>query len=213
MSFAWFYIFSVEILPGQVSKMTSKEIRQVSRKKRNALSEEDRAWKNLCIMKNLRSLSILKCYSSFLCFYPIGSEVNILPFYEELLSNGKALFFPKTDLLKHELSFIRIRDFSEFEAGTMNIPEPTGDDIWDPACKTLSFTPGLAFDWTGHRIGYGGGFYDRFFTAHKEILRMALAYELQIEKEIPAEAWDQPMDYIISDKKIRKTLKGDFRHE
>ena len=42
---------------------------------------------------------------------------------------------------------------------------------------------------------------------------MALAYELQIEKEIPAEAWDQPMDYIISEKKIRKTLKGDFRHE
>ena len=73
------------------------------------------------------------------------------------------------------------------------------------SCKdtfALVLMPGLAFDREGHRIGYGGGFYDRFLEAHPGLSRVALAFEFQIKAQVPYEAFDICPEKIVTEKRI-----------
>ena len=64
--------------------------------------------------------------------------------------------------------------------------------------------PGLAFDRDGNRLGYGGGFYDRYLGEHKEIIGAALSYDFQLVDRLPAENHDRPVDYIVTPGEIMK---------
>lgn len=68
--------------------------------------------------------------------------------------------------------------------------------------RILSITPGLVFDRALHRIGYGGGFYDRFYAAHPEIYKTAVAFSCQIAPSVPQEMHDIPVDCIVTEKEI-----------
>jgi len=96
-----------------------------------------------------------------------------------------------------------IKSFDELKKGTFGILEPPQDRFRKVRISEfdLVIVPGIAFDLTGHRIGFGGGFYDSFLgsiTATK----IALAYEFQIVDEIPTRAEDVKIDILVTEKSV-----------
>jgi len=97
---------------------------------------------------------------------------------------------------------VRISSFSDIDF-TEKIPQPKKYRIIAWEVVNLSITPGVAFDIYGHRIGMGGGFYDRFFSVFKKIFKVALSFDFQVlDEKLPVEENDHKMDVIITENGI-----------
>ncbi len=187
----------------------NKELRIYHKQLRDNMALNEKNIETNEIINNLLALleSDFKGADIFLCFYPFKSEINLLPFYNKLLNEGKKLYFPKSDLRTHKLYFYQISDLEEdFNLGCYNIMEPN-DKL--PAFKmendmVIAITPGLIFDYNFNRIGYGGGFYDRFFESNDKIIRVAPTFSNQLVSELKVESHDLPMDYIVTGNHILK---------
>ncbi len=142
-----------------------------------------------------------------LCYYPLSDEIKLISTYEKLLADDFPLFFPKT-YPDGSMEFYRITDLSsQLKEGAFHVMEPTNfsekynyEDI--PFNQTFMITPGLIFDESCHRMGFGKGFYDRFLSEKSGIIKCAAAYDLQVLPEIPVNSWDVPMDIVITEKRI-----------
>ena len=98
-----------------------------------------------------------------------------------------------------DMIFYKLTDFAQLEKGYFGIPEPAGGEIvqWEDAMMVM---PGVAFDRENHRVGYGGGFYDRFLEKHPCIRRVAVAFEFQMLPEVPTEPTDISPEIIVTEK-------------
>ena len=88
----------------------------------------------------------------------------------------------------------------DFTLSSYGIREPIGQAYAGEVDFVI--TPLLAVDRKGNRLGYGGGYYDKYFEKHPNALRIAYCFDFQIVDETYAEAWDKPMDYIVTDKQV-----------
>ncbi len=119
---------------------------------------------------------------------------------------GKKVFIPKVE--GDIMNFYEIHDIKECVSGFRGIPEPPVDakcfsmSTDGPQDETLVILPGLGFDPKGRRIGYGGGYYDKYLEANTNCMKMAIAYDIQCVDDIPVEETDIPMDVIITDEQI-----------
>ena len=137
-----------------------------------------------------------------LCFYPIRDEVPLLPAYQRW-SARYSLFFPVTG--RQEITFYRVSGMEEtaFSPGAMGIPEPV-DRTRAFSTKhytTMAIVPGLAFDTCSMgRIGYGGGYYDRFLAQHPAVFKVGVCFSFQLVEHLPMREWDVPMDAIVTER-------------
>ena len=98
--------------------------------------------------------------------------------------------------------FYRLTGFSQLESGYFGIPEPKEDGekvFWEEAMMVM---PGVAFDVNCNRVGYGGGFYDRFLEKHPEVCRVAVGFSFQILPEVPTEPTDIRPQVIVTEENI-----------
>ena len=128
-------------------------------------------------------------------YLPYNQEVRTVPMLEKALRDGKRVAVPK--VIGDDMKFIYMTDLSAVEAGYAGIPEPiaNGPEADDPTALVLM--PGLAFDPQGHRIGYGGGFYDRFLAEEPNHPTLALCYDFQMFPELQTEEFDIPVDIVL----------------
>ena len=170
--------------------------REMSARKR-ALSEAEIAARSavlaekLCHAPQYLSAKALYIYLSF------NQEVRTKPIIERAWAEGKRVAVPK--VFGDELRFIWLERFDQLTAGFFGIEEPAADGpvADDPAA--LIVLPGLAFDREGRRLGYGGGFYDRYLRAHPGHPTLALCYDFQLLPHLDAEAHDIPADAVLTD--------------
>ena len=132
---------------------------------------------------------------SVFIYYSIGSEVATQRIIDAALKCGKAVYLPRCSK-KGEMHAIRIASLDDLKPGMYLIPEPVGTDELQGA-PDLTIAPGLAFDRRGGRMGYGGGYYDRFL-ANANTTAAALAYTCQVIERVPTGAHDAPVNYIIT---------------
>jgi 5-formyltetrahydrofolate cyclo-ligase len=92
---------------------------------------------------------------------------------------------------------VYITDLSQVEKGFCGIPEPVFDEPIAQDKTALVLMPGLAFDREGHRLGYGGGYYDKYFCNEPEHPMVALCYSFQMVDKLETEAFDIPVDLVI----------------
>ena len=107
-----------------------------------------------------------------------------------------------------DLEFRQPRDRTAFHRNHLSIEEPVPgkSTLLDLALPAVIFCPALAVDGQGNRLGMGQGFYDRFFAKHPDILRVGVVFHVQFSADpLPAESWDQAMDWIVSEKMILRT--------
>lgn len=128
-------------------------------------------------------------------YLPYNQEVRTVPMLQQALRDGKRVAVPK--VFGDEMKFIYLEDLSQVEAGYAGIPEPVTDGPVANDSTALVLMPGLAFDREGHRIGYGGGFYDRFLAMEPEHPTVALCYEFQMVDHLETEEFDMPVDCVL----------------
>jgi len=180
-------------------------LRQITRGKRDALDRDERERKALAIKKRLFDLPEFKNAEAILFYAAFGSEVPTLKMMEEGLELGKKIILPVTDIKTKNLIPHRVLDLKGLKISKYGIPEPApqSSDHYKPGFIDLVIVPGMVFDQCGHRIGYGGGYYDRFLSKiETSVPRLSIAFEVQIVPKIPAESHDLPVDKIITEKRV-----------
>lgn len=183
--------------------MTAEELRRKYKNIRDAISAEDRAKFSDRIVKALTdSWDVsMKGECDFLMYYPKGSEVSLLPLGEWILSKGFNLYFPVTK--KDGIHFYQVHDLDGFTEGSFGVMEPV--DRSNEFIKTVggvSFTPGLVFDRHLHRVGYGGGYYDRFYQRYPDIVRVGVCFSSCLAEDIVHEDWDKRMSVCVTEKEV-----------
>lgn len=128
-------------------------------------------------------------------YLPYNQEVRTVPILQQALADGKRVAVPKC--YGDKMRFIYLEDLSQVEKGYCGIPEPIADEPVADDKTALVLMPGLAFDPQGHRMGYGGGFYDKFLEKEPNHPTIALCYGFQMLEHLETEAHDIPVDTVL----------------
>ena len=138
---------------------------------------------------------------TILGFASFGAELPTDPVMRWVLSSGRRLLVPYVD--GRRLSAAEVRDLEELAPGYRGIREPVERTPVDPADAAAVLVPGVAFDETGRRLGYGGGFYDAFLAGIAAgVPRIGLCFDLQVVDEVPASPNDEPVDLIVTERRV-----------
>ncbi len=188
-----------------------KRLREKLLKRRDSIPPEQKALQETSIEKRLFELDNFKKANSILMYVSFRSEVSTRKFLDDIHKMGKKLILPLVDARHKVLKLYEVKDNSELAPGYMGIPEPDVRENRRVTIKDIDLVviPGTGFDLQGHRLGYGGGYYDRLLGYESKQLAevehiptVALAFEEQIGKKIPAEPHDIQVDMIITDKRL-----------
>lgn len=186
--------------------VTKRELRKQIFQRRDRLSGEEIREYSRQIARRLYGLPEYRESRVIMFFLSFRSEVDTRSMVEESLARGKEVLVPKALPDSRELIASRLLDCREDLApGAYGIPEPKESAlrVVDPLQIDLLIVPGVAFSEDGRRLGYGGGYYDRFFgRLRPEVPLLALAFELQIVPEVPVQPWDRPVDLIVTEKRV-----------
>lgn len=129
-------------------------------------------------------------------YMPYNQEVRTVPMLERALREGKQVAVPK--VYGDTMRFILVSDLTRMEKSSMGIPEPIDDGPVADDPTALVLMPGLAFTVRGDRMGYGGGYYDKFLSAEPDHPTVALCYDFQILESLPTEEYDIPVDLVLT---------------
>ena len=133
--------------------------------------------------KLIREPAIAECDK--ICLYmPINNEVDVTLLVDRLRSLGKTLYIPKIG--GHNMHFHKYEADTELSPGSFGIPEPVDSEMLVADEKTLIVMPGAGFSKDRDRIGYGGGYYDRYIKKHSDAKAIAVCYEFQVLEQVPA---------------------------
>ena len=175
--------------------MNKQELRKTIRDQKRAMTEEMIVSKSEKLGELFAASELYKNAKSIYGYLPYNQEVRTVAMLEQALKDGKRVAVPKC--YGDEMRFIYMEDLSLVENGYANIPEPIADDPVAEDKTALVLMPGMAFTKDGKRMGYGGGFYDKFLAAEPNHPTVALCYEFQMVEDLPTEEYDIPVDCVL----------------
>ena len=176
--------------------MNKKEMRAIIRAKKRAMTESQIVSASARLGEQFRECELYKNAKTIYGYLPYNQEVRTVPMLEQAIRDGKRVAVPKC--YDRDMKFIYITDFAkEVAPGYANIPEPIADEPVADDKTALVLMPGLAFDPQGHRIGYGGGFYDRFLADEPDHPTLALCYGFQMVDHLETEEFDIPVNMVL----------------
>lgn len=173
-----------------------KELRSFYVKKRKESFSKE---KSIAISKKVTALDEYKSANNILCYASYNSEVDTFWLMEKILTEGKSLYLPRCVTATHEMEICNVSSLDELSDGAYGIKEPTGNGVCVPL--DLVIVPMVAFDREKNRLGYGGGYYDRFL-AKTDAVRVGIAFSEQESDKLIGEPTDIPMDIIITEKEV-----------
>ena len=188
--------------------MDKKTIRKKIIAERDEMDFDVKQAKDELIVNKFLELGFIDKYDNIFSYVNFGSEIDVGKIPSTILEKGKNLFVPYVDVKSKQMYLCQITDLStDLEKGhygilepKKNLRKPVNSDIID-----CVISPGVAFTAKKDRTGYGGGYYDRFYSSLKQRpFIVALAYDFQILESLPTESFDVPVDMIITEKKIIK---------
>ncbi len=182
--------------------MKKKELRLKLIRERLELAEEEVEELSGKAHKNLFQLREFEQVRSLILYFGIKNEVKTGGIFRKSKDLGKRIYFPR--IVGRGLEFRRVKNLSELKPGRFSIPAPgsTSEEIGVEDADLLVL-PGVAFDRTGYRIGYGGGYYDQALSKRDgKGLSVGLAYDFQILDEIPRDKGDRRVDIVVTESKI-----------
>lgn len=156
--------------------------------------KSDKIHKKLLVEESIKKAQVIGItLSSF-------PEVDTWGLIEELWKRGKRVVVPKCEPLTRGMTFYEIESFGQLEVVYMKLNEPIPNVTKKIEALLIGvlIVPGIVFNKKGYRIGFGGGYYDRFLSGYDGIT-IALAFNNQIVEEVPVERYDLPVDYILTE--------------
>ena len=177
--------------------MDKNEVRQLIKAYRQKLTDEDVKIQSRLIIDRLKKSDIYKTSENVFLYISYNREVDTYMLLSQCFMDGKKVYAPKV-LSKTDMEFYCIQNEHDLVSGYMGIMEPSDSCEKADTRDGLFIMPGLAFDYDFHRIGYGGGFYDRYLSEDNTFIKAALAFDFQLLESIPYEEHDLKPDYIIT---------------
>lgn len=175
--------------------MNKQELRQAIRAQKRAMTEEDILRRSEILAEKFARSDAYRAAKTIYGYLPYNQEVRTVPMLRRALEEGKRVAVPK--VYGDDMKFIYLDDLSQVAKGYAGIPEPVADGPVAQDETALVLMPGLAFDRAGHRIGYGGGFYDKFLAGEPHHPTVALCYDFQVMDRLETEEFDIPVDLVI----------------
>ena len=175
--------------------MDKKELRAQIRALKRAMTEEQIVEASARLGELFAASAQYKEAKTIYGYLPYNQEVRTVPMLEQALRDGKRVAVPKC--YGNEMRFIYMDDLSKVAPGYADIPEPIADEPVADDKTALVLMPGMAFTKNGDRMGYGGGFYDKFLAAEPEHPTVALCYAFQMVESLPTEEYDIPVDCVL----------------
>jgi 5-formyltetrahydrofolate cyclo-ligase len=178
---------------------TKAELRRQIKEKKRQLTKDEMLENSQIIIEKLMSQPEYQTSSRLYAYVSYNQEVSTHTLIEMALQDGKTVLVPKVygDVMKYH----EIHSMQELKPGAYGILEPECEEP-DYVHEGLLLLPGLAFDYNRHRMGYGGGFYDKYLSEYPNHTKIALAYDFQLLRTIPEEEHDIPADMIITEQHI-----------
>ena len=175
--------------------MDKKELRRQIREKKRAMTEAQIVAASERLGELFLNCPEYQAAKTIYGYLPYNQEVRTVPMLEQAMKDGKRVAVPKC--YGDQMRFIYMEDLSLVDNGYANIPEPIADEPVADDPTALVLMPGLAFTEEGNRMGYGGGFYDKFLAAEPNHPTVALCYSFQMVEDIPTEDYDIPVDRVL----------------
>ena len=176
--------------------ITKDQARMYIKAERSRRLPEELRKDSLAVCRRLIDSDCFRNASSVFAYASLSGEVETCYLSEKILACGKILALPK--VTGSDMTFYRIEDLTKLSRGAMGILEPDESlGALTPGKEDLIVMPGLAFDRQKHRVGYGGGYYDRYLQRWPEGHRIALAFSFQILEDLEHTACDICPEQII----------------
>lgn len=176
------------------------QLKQLNREERSKIESQ--------LLNKLTNMNEWSKAKSIAITMSMGAEWKTQPIIEKAWAEGKRVAIPKSIHDTKELHYYIITSFTQVETGYYGIEEPDPNqasrvfkDDFD-----LVIVPGVAFMKNGYRIGFGGGYYDRFLSDYRGPT-VSLVDDLQLVERFPVEAYDVPVDKLVMPKQIITTQK------
>lgn len=183
-----------------LNKINKKAIRKEIFQRRKAASQESLDdWSNKIVEKVLQTQMYKEC-STIYTYVAYKREVETKGLILQAWKDGKKVAVPRVE--GEVMNFYYITSLDELENSDMGIPEPKPVNPADDEFA-LMVMPGVAFDKNMNRIGYGGGYYDRYLEEHTNLKRLAIAFEFQfVDGPLPTEPTDICPEMIITEENV-----------
>jgi 5-formyltetrahydrofolate cyclo-ligase len=181
-------------------RAAKQALRQSVLARRATLSATTTAGWSAAIADRVLNLPELQDPSFCFCYIGMPGEVETRALIDALVAAGHALAVPwQPD--RTTMQACVFPGWQQMRPAAMGIPVPVNPTVC-PDAISIALTPGLAFSPAGGRLGYGAGYYDRWFARHPRARRIALAFDCMLSAEVPLEAHDQPMQVIVTESQI-----------
>ena len=178
--------------------MDKKALRREIGAKKRALSAAEIEARSAVLAKMLYATEQYRAARSLYAYLSFNQEVRTNPIIQRAWADGKRVAVPK--VVGDEMVFIWIDSFEGLAPqGAFHIMEPIEDGPIADDATALILMPGLAFDPQGHRVGYGGGYYDRYLAEQPHHPTVALCYDFQLYDHLDVDDYDVPVDVVITD--------------
>lgn len=183
-------------------KEAKKALRAQMTARRKALTPECRAAASQQMLQKLYALPVYQRAETVFLYASMPDEVQLYDLMERALAAGKTVCLPLITG-KGTMAAVRLPSMAALVTGQFGIltVDKSKRELVAAECIDLIIVPGAAFDRSGHRLGLGAGFYDRFMTAKApQAYRCALAFDCQLAAEVPVEPHDALVQHIITEK-------------
>ncbi len=206
--------FNSKILQSNSPK--NKIRREIQEKRQGLLIKDMNEWQKGIVRHAIHSpliKEVIENCTTFMVYASFGNEVGTEQLINDLIRLGKKVSLPLIrDMKNRKMVAIAISDFArQTQLNPFGIPEPFYEKNRETHASSLDviFTPGLAFDLDLNRLGYGGGFYDRYINQLRpDCIKIGLSFEFQIYGKLPITDYDRPMDIVITEERILRKTNG-----
>ncbi|MBU6504322.1 MAG: 5-formyltetrahydrofolate cyclo-ligase [Betaproteobacteria bacterium] len=179
------------------------ELRAAVLARRDAIPEAQRDTRSRELSRQVTALPEFAAARTVMAYMPMGSEFDTRPLLQAVLSRGARLVLPRVERATKTLALHAVADLdASLQAGVWGIREPDPQRCPLASLGEVDFIlmPGAAFDRQRHRMGYGGGFYDKLLSRpERRAITVAVAFVEQLVAEVPVEPHDVPVDILVSD--------------
>ena len=179
-------------------KRQKRALRREARARRDGLSPEERERMSDEVAENVVALPAVADATTVMAFSSFGSEVDTGPIIERLERDGRRVSLPRVE--GRDIVAVAYRSGDRVIPTSFGAMEPAGGEKVAPEEIDLVIVPGLAFDRSGHRVGYGRGFYDRYLAALRpDALTVGICFSVQLVDEVPQGRSDRPVDLVVTE--------------
>ena len=181
------------------------EIRRQVLAKLAAMGDEQRHEGSVAACSRLMTLEVFQHASVVMLYMPLASEVDLTPVAIRCFQTGKTVCVPLVDWKRRDMEPVEVTSFDDhvMEVDEHGLRMPRGGAPIPPDLLDLVVVPGLAFDAHGHRLGRGGGYYDRFLgRLRRTAATVGLGFDVQITDEVPVNDGDVSVDIVVTDRRV-----------